>query len=112
MELEKKQRCKPRDMDKLKAIWKDSRERDFYLRWMVRIITLALVLYVALLKDRSRETIFVQPNAANERIIVIDHIIVEATEKDSLIQSKYESINYSGADADSLHAVITNYLKR
>jgi hypothetical protein len=99
-------------MERLRALWNDERKRDFYLRWMVRVITLALVLYVALLKDRSKETIFVQPNAANERIIVIDHIIVEATEKDSIIQRKYETINYSGADADSLHAVITNYLKR
>jgi len=99
-------------MERLKEIWNDSRERDFYLRWTVRVITLALVLYLALLKDRSKETIFVQPNAANERIIVIDHIIIEANQKDSIIKSKYEGIDYRGADADSLHAVITNYLKR
>ena len=100
-------------MDKLKAIWKDSRERDFYLRWTVRVITLALVLYIALLKDKSTETIFVRPDNEANQIIIFEHIINEATKTDSLIQRKYHEVpDYTGVSSDSLYRHITKQLNR
>lgn len=99
-------------MERIKKILEEKNEIITIARLSMLTLVLIGVAYIAFLKDRSRETIFVHPDAATERIIVIDHIIIEANANNEIIQRKYESINYRGADADSLHRVITKYLAR
>lgn len=100
-------------MEKLKQIFTDARKRDFYARWAVRLLILIGVVYLALLKDTSQKTVFVEPSANQTRIIVLDHIINEGLKTDSIIKTEYYEIpDYRGATADSLERLITDRYKK
>jgi hypothetical protein len=76
-------------MVKLKEIFADARKRDFYFRWAVRILILIGVVYLALLKDTSQKTVFVQPTAARDSL-KIEQYKVQVLEK-ILIQNKAQN---------------------
>jgi len=88
----------------MKAIlekFKDARKRDFYLRWLVRVLILVGVVYLTLFKDTSRETIFVQPDAARDTVVIIDYQLIEVNKRDSVIKYKYhETIKSNDTLAD------------
>jgi hypothetical protein len=91
-------------MIKLKALFQDSRKRDFYFRWAVRILILIGVVYLALLKDTSRETVFVQPTAARDslkieqyKVQVLENILIQ-----NKAQNEKDSTDLTLARVDSL----------
>lgn len=100
-----------------KKLLANGAEIDFYARWAVRIILVIGVTYIALLKDTSKETIFVHDEQRNDsiydRLIIVDHIIDGANYKDSIINIRYYEIpDYSNATSDSIHDLITESLNK
>jgi hypothetical protein len=74
---------------------------------------MGLLFYVALLKDTSRETVFIGTSDSQARIIVLDHIINEGLKTDSIIKTEYYAIpDYNNATADSLERLITDRYKK
>lgn len=100
-------------MERIKLFFKDTRKLDFYARWTVRIILVIGVTYIALLKDTSKETVFVKPTEAERTIIVLDHEIIELTKKDSILTTRTHEINNNidSWSADSVELYIAEYIK-
>jgi hypothetical protein len=100
-------------MDKLKKILEEKSEVITIVRLSMLTLVLIGVAYTALLQDRSKETIFVQPTVNSTRVIVLDHIIKEGLKTDSIIKTEYYEIpDYSNASADSLEKLITERYKK
>lgn len=100
---------------KIKTILAEKLNMDGYRTVLIAGVFICIILqvYLALIKDTSRETVFIEPNANQTRIIVLDHIINEGLKTDSIIKTEYYAIpDYGNATADSLQRIISERYKK
>lgn len=97
--------------EKIKAIWQDKRELDFYARWTIRLLLFVGVAYLVFFKDTETVTIFKETTHTDSVLTIYDRTIIEKQNEKEQIRQKQHEVYYEidsvPRDVDSIAKYIT-----
>lgn len=101
-------------IEKIKAIFKDSKKIDYYARWFVRLFIFTGVMYLVFFKEVTTITEFEEQSESVKDIWLIDYRIIEYKRNDSIIKivRTNEIHRIDSLDNDSLKVYILRAINR